>query len=117
MDDFLGILAVNSAMAIEILVVVAVCIGASETVFCVARQLIRGRHPGDRAGIWMSFARWLILALEFALGADIIRTAIAPSWEQAGQLAVIAAIRTGLGYFLELDIESERKRQLPGPQG
>ena len=45
--------------------------------------------------------------LEFALAADLIRTAIAvPTWAGVGQLAAIAAIRTALNYFLERDIEA-----------
>jgi uncharacterized membrane protein len=48
---------------------------------------------------------WLLLGLEFELAADIVRTAIAPSWTDIGQLGAIAAIRTFLNFFLEEDIE------------
>jgi uncharacterized membrane protein len=48
---------------------------------------------------------WLILGLEFMLAADIVRTAISPTWQQTAQLAAIAVIRTFLNYFLEKDIE------------
>jgi len=48
---------------------------------------------------------WLILALEFELAADIVRSAISPSWSDIGQLGAIAAIRTVLNYFLERDIK------------
>lgn len=34
-----------------------------------------------------------------------MRTAISPSWNDIGQLAVIAVIRTFLNYFLEKDIK------------
>jgi uncharacterized membrane protein len=54
---------------------------------------------------------WLLLSLEFELGADIIRTAISPTWEQIGQLASIAVIRTFLNYFLEKDIEKYARRE------
>jgi uncharacterized membrane protein len=65
---------------------------------------------------WLRFAAWILLSLEFALGADIIRTAIAPSWEDIGKLGAIAAIRTFLGYFLGRDIETievEAKEEKP----
>jgi uncharacterized membrane protein len=45
------------------------------------------------------------LALEFLLAADIVGTAITPSWAAIGQLAAIAAIRTFLNYFLTREIE------------
>jgi len=59
-----------------------------------------------RRAIWLRFAGWIILALEFALGADIIRTAIAPTWPDIGELAAISTIRIALGLFLERDMES-----------
>jgi uncharacterized membrane protein len=48
---------------------------------------------------------WIVLALEFALAADIVRTAIAPTWDDIGRLGAIALIRTALNYFLERDME------------
>jgi uncharacterized membrane protein len=65
--------------------------------------------------IRLNLGRSLALGLEFLLGADILNTAIAPSWEQVGLLAAIAAIRTGLNYFLQQELDravaSEAKRQ------
>jgi uncharacterized membrane protein len=49
--------------------------------------------------------------LEFQVGADILSTAIAPSWEQIGKLAAIASIRTLLNYFLTKELENERRRE------
>jgi hypothetical protein len=58
-----------------------------------------------RKQIFLRFGSWLILALEFELAADIVRSAIAPSWNQIGMLAAIAVIRTFLNFFLERDVE------------
>jgi uncharacterized membrane protein len=57
---------------------------------------------------------WLALALEFQLGADIVSTTVAPTFEELGKLAAIALIRTFLNYFLnrELVQEEEREAQL-----
>ena len=55
--------------------------------------------------IWLRFGVWLLLGLEFELAADIVRTAISPSWTEIGQLGAIALIRTFLNYFLERDVE------------
>ncbi len=57
----------------------------------------------------LTLARYLALALEFQLGADILSTAIAPSWEQIGKLAAIAVIRTGLNFFLSMEMQQEEK--------
>jgi uncharacterized membrane protein len=56
--------------------------------------------------VWVRFAGTLVLALEFALAADIADTAVAPNWRAIGQLAAIAAIRTVLSLSLERDIDT-----------
>ena len=63
--------------------------------------LVEARHD-----IWMRFATMIILALEFTLAADIIRSAVAPTWDAIGRLGAIAAIRIALNFFLARDIES-----------
>ena len=59
----------------------------------------------------LRLGRWLALALELLLGADILRTAVAPSWEEIGQLAAIATIRTALNFFLTREIEAARRHR------
>lgn len=58
------------------------------------------RRPPDFTSLRLGLARYLALALELQLGADILSTAVAPSWDQIGKLGAIAAIRTGLNFFL-----------------
>jgi uncharacterized membrane protein len=70
---------------------------------------------GRRRRLWTDFARWLVLALEFELAADLLRTLVAPTWMDLGQLAAIAAIRTFLNYFLDKDIESAGAASTPAP--
>lgn len=69
------------------------------------------RQTGDYNQIRLGLAMYLALALEFQLGADILSTAIAPSWTQIGKLGAIAVIRTGLNYFLTREIQTERMRE------
>lgn len=54
-----------------------------------------------------SFGTAVSLALELLLGADVLATAIAPSWDDIGQLAAIATIRTILNYFLGKELKHE----------
>lgn len=72
-----------------------------------------------------SLTLWLLLGLEFAIAADIIKTAVSPisptEWNQIGALAAIVGIRAFLGYMLEIDLEkvaaSKRKQgQVDGEQ-
>lgn len=63
----------------------------------------------DYNGIRLTLARYLAMALEFELGADILATAVAPSWNQIGKLGAIAVIRTALNYFLLREIREQRE--------
>ena len=49
----------------------------------------------------------MAVALEFQLGADILATTIAPSFETLGKLGAIALIRTFLNYFLNKELVEE----------
>jgi uncharacterized membrane protein len=53
----------------------------------------------------LQLARWLSLGLEFALAADIMRTGMNPTWNEIGQLAAIAILRTALNYFIQKEID------------
>jgi uncharacterized membrane protein len=74
-------------------------------------RFTRGSFPPvarDFIDVRLTLARFLAIALEFQLGADILSTAVAPSWEAIGKLAAIAVIRTALNYFLSRDMQEER---------
>lgn len=108
---------------------VAALIVAYAVVEAVVRLFASVRwHSGDKPAqvahdvkedIRLRLGRWLALALELLLGADILRTAVAPTWSEIGQLAAIAAIRTGLNYFLQREIDAAQARKtaesMPAP--
>lgn len=51
------------------------------------------------------------------MAADIVRSVIAPTWMEIGQLGAIAVIRTFLNYFLEKDLEKAGERTTAGLAG
>ena len=53
----------------------------------------------------VKFGSSVAVALELLLGADVLATAVAPSWNDIGKLAAIATIRTILNYFLERELK------------
>ena len=56
----------------------------------------------------------LSLSLEFLIGADILKTAISPTWEDIGQLGAIVGIRTVLNFFLIKELNHvEKYRPVP----
>ncbi|MGN6604730.1 MAG: DUF1622 domain-containing protein [Ginsengibacter sp.] len=67
-------------------------------------------HRGN-VELRVKFGSYLTLALELLLAADILQTAVAPTWDDIGKLAAIAIIRTVLNYFLERDIKNWEKEK------
>ncbi len=61
--------------------------------------------------IRFELGRSLILALEFLIGSDILRTAVAPTWSIIGQLAAIVGLRTLLDYFLGIELRDIRQQE------
>ncbi|NJL39206.1 MAG: DUF1622 domain-containing protein [Leptolyngbyaceae cyanobacterium RM2_2_4] len=89
--------------------------------FCIFVGLVTSvlaavRHPqrtmeSNFLLLRLRLGSWLALALEFQLGADILSTIVAPTFEELGKLAVIALIRTFLNYFLSRELAEEEKRE------
>ena len=67
-------------------------------------------HQDDKERVRLRLGRWLTIALEFLLAADVLRTAVAPTWNEIGQLAAIVVLRTLLNYFLQKDIAKAEAR-------
>ncbi|WP_030908709.1 DUF1622 domain-containing protein [Streptosporangium amethystogenes] len=94
----------------------ATVIFVGATVAFVRFILVAVRRQDDGfVTIRLFLGRFLALGLEFQLAGDVLRTAIAPSFTQIGQLAAIATIRTALNFFLSREIEREgRTVDAPG---
>lgn len=108
MEETFKTLAELAALIVESLVVFIVLCGSLFAFAQLLLGVIARAHPvaGYIRRVWLRFAAWILVSLEFALGADIIRTAIAPTWDDIGKLAAIAGIRTFLGFFLDRDMKS-----------
>lgn len=106
MEELFKTFAGRLALSVEAAAALLIVVGVIEALAHVLKpEFTRQPSAGVRKEAWVRFAVWLLLALEFELGADVIRTAISPTWTDIGQLGAIAAIRTVLNYFLEKDIE------------
>lgn len=73
------------------------------------RYIVHLFHPNDGISnqtLRIHFGSSLTIALELLLAADILATAIAPTWDDIGKLAAIAVLRTALNYFLERELKN-----------
>lgn len=111
MDVLLNQSAVIVAEIIELFVVVILAFGCGVAAVNLARMTISGFDQQQARALWIRLASAILIALEFALAADLVRTVIAPSWDAIGKLAAIAAIRTLLSMFLARDIEAFAKQE------
>jgi uncharacterized membrane protein len=76
------------AAGVEIAAAVIIGLAAAEAVWkALPLFLRRGLSQGIKVEVRLSLGRWLALGLEFALAADILRTAVAPTWRDIGQFA------------------------------
>jgi uncharacterized membrane protein len=107
--DLLRLIAQTIATLVEgvgvTIVAVAVIVASVRYVVGLFRRV----QPFPPEGLRLSLGRSLALSLEFLLGADILRTAVEPSWDEIGRLAAIATIRTALNYFLQREIAQEAR--------
>ncbi len=94
-------------LAVEAKGAFVIAVGVIMALYGFARALTLQR-PESYVEVRLTLARYLALAIEFQLAADILSTAIAPSWDQIGQLGAIVVIRTGLNYFLMREMKEER---------
>lgn len=82
--------------------------GAVLAVVGFVRAALRPGRDREFSQVRLSLGRYLVLGLEFQLASDVLSTAIAPTYEEIGKLAAIAAIRTLLNYFLRKELDAER---------
>ena len=109
-------------LLVESLGALVIAAGIVIVIVALVRYVLAGGR-GSFVPIRLAFARYLTLALELQLAADILSTSVAPTWDRIGKLAAIAVIRTALNYFLSRELKDETAsaepalRQSPAGQG
>lgn len=87
-------------IAISIIVIAAV-----RTILKLLRSLKSSGHQQHWVIVRLDLGLALALSLEFLLAADIVSTAVSPSWDDLGKLATITGIRTFLNFFLHREVD------------
>ena len=119
MGQLIHNLTAGIALGLEFAAALIIAAGAVQAVAYALLNALRARGSDglrNARHIWMGFAIWLMLGIELTLAADIVHTALAPSWTSIGQLAAIAVIRTVLGRFLTRDIHDVREDMTSHPR-
>jgi uncharacterized membrane protein len=91
-------------LALEFTAVICIVIGFFNALLILLQS--KKIHPSPLYNrLRLKFGGWLALALEFQLASDILKTTVAPTYENLIQLGAIAAIRTFLNYFLSKELK------------
>ncbi len=100
------------SLSIEIIAAFIISVAVVKFVIAYLPGLFKKDQQKTNSWIRVRFGSSLVLSLELLLAADILETAVAPTWDDIGKLAAIAAIRTTLNYFLEKELQQIEKRDL-----
>jgi uncharacterized membrane protein len=95
-------------LSLEAISVLCVALGLVAALVVAFNNFFRPDRSISRPpSVRLKFGTWLALALEFQLGADIVATTVNPSLQSLGELAMLAAIRTFLNFFLQRELAAE----------
>ena len=64
-----------------------------------------GLRPVQLTALRMRLGQSVVIGLEFLVAADILKTALAPTWNDILLLAALIALRTILNYLLEHELK------------
>lgn len=96
----------------QLLAIVVIVIGMIKASWSFAKDSLfkkesRAALNETRLELGHSFS----LGLGFLIGASILKTVVAPTWDDIGKLTAIIAIRTILNYFLTRDNPADKREE------
>lgn len=106
MKEIAEIITKYLSSTVEILAALVIGIALVKFLYKYVKHLFNPNDAFTIQTIRIEFGSSLTVALELLLAADILATAIAPTWDDIGKLASIAVLRTALNYFLERELRN-----------
>ena len=111
MEATIKMLATHLSLIVEGIAAVVIALALLQFLIRYLPTVFNKEQYEKNTALRVKFGSSLTIALELLLAADILQTAVAPTWEDIGKLAAIAAIRTTLNYFLERELILIEKRK------
>ena len=94
-----------SALTLEFIGVAIIVIGSVKSLAQLVSNLIRHR----RINIVIELGKTLALALEFKMGAEIIKTVIVHDLQELAVLGIVILIRALLAFLIHWEMKMEKK--------
>ena len=110
-EDLLMEIVVLLKIAIEAVAIFILALAVLKALRGLGVRKLRMQGEEKLTEIRLDLGVALALALEFLLAADIVATAVSPTWDALGKLATISAIRTFLNFFLEKEVQDLTKEK------
>ena len=110
LEEFVKVFTLSLGSIVEGIAAIIVSLAIIRALVVYVRNLVSSEYAMDKTAIRLTLGKSLAVVLEFLLAADILRTAVAPTWNDIGKLAAIAALRTLLNYFLERELNRSELR-------
>ena len=105
MEAIAKFVTINVSHTVETLAAIIIGIAVVQVLLRYVATIYSHSEKISKEEIRLQFGSSVAVALELLLGADVLATAVAPSWNDIGQLAAIAVIRTVLNFFLEKELK------------
>jgi len=112
MEEIARRFALSLSLIVELIAALVVAIALIQFMYKYLPTIVSRNHHLSNTKLRVQFGSSLTIALELMLAADILETAVAPTWDDIGKLAAIATIRTLLNFFLERELAEMEKREL-----
>lgn len=110
MEEIAKTITIFISHTLEIISAIVIAVALVSLVVNYSRSYLSAKNDLSAIEARMLFGSAVAVSLELLLGADVLATAVAPSWDDIGKLSAIAVLRTGLNFFLEKEL---KHRKLP----
>jgi len=114
MHDIINELAQHATYFLKTVAIVIILVGSIRALAPYVRHCMFSKQCLEVfAATRIRLGHSLSLGLEFLIGADILKSAISPSWQDLGQLAAIVAIRSAINLLLIWELkETDTGKQM-----
>ncbi|MFC2161177.1 DUF1622 domain-containing protein [Acidobacteriota bacterium] len=110
MIDIVKIIIENVSYLLEGIAAILILIGAFQAVFIYLKRAVIGKSDlKEITAGRLKLGQSLSIGLGFLIGADILKSAISPGWEEIGKLAAIVVIRAAVNFLLTWEMRQMEK--------
>jgi uncharacterized membrane protein len=106
MDSILHVVTEYLVDIIEACGAIIIVFGAARAMWGYLKGFFGKAHLRRMASLRLQLGQNLVMALEFQVAADILRTALSPTWNDLLVLGALIALRTILNYILEVELRN-----------